>query len=164
MLKILYICTHNRCRSILSEAITNEDSQHKIMAKSAGSDPAGVIHPLSLQYLVEAGYSTADLKSQSWEEFKDFNPDFVITVCDSAAQQSCPLWFGRATQLYWELADPSILDGTEEQKRWAFNNTIDVIKKRVALLVEYADLSHAELTKKLLSVGAILTAKPSKIC
>ncbi|MDX2465088.1 MAG: arsenate reductase ArsC, partial [Porticoccus sp.] len=94
-MKILYICTHNRCRSILSEAITNHLSNGRIQAKSAGSHPAGEVHPLSIQYLREAGIATADLTSQSWNELETFAPDVVVTVCDSAAGETCPLWFGQ---------------------------------------------------------------------
>ena len=74
MLKILYICTHNRCRSILSEAITNHMGQGKIIAKSAGSQPVGEVHPLSIKYLTQARIPTAGLMSQSWDDFKNFDP------------------------------------------------------------------------------------------
>ena len=87
-MKVLYICTHNRCRSILSEAITNHVAGDVITAKSAGSQPAGEVHPLSLKYLNEAGIPTEGLQSQSWDEFEAFAPDLVITVCDSAAGES----------------------------------------------------------------------------
>ena len=112
-MKILYICTHNRCRSILSEAITNHRAAGALIARSAGSQPAGEVHPLSLKYLAEAGIPTRGLKSQSWDEFEDFAPDVVITLCDSAAGESCPLWFGKAIKLHWGLEDPSKLSGDE---------------------------------------------------
>ena len=119
-MKILYICTHNRCRSILSEAITNHFASDHIQAKSAGSQPAGEVHPLSLRYLNEAGISTEGLQSQSWDEFEDFKPDVVITVCDSAAGEACPVWFGQSIKMHWGLADPSKLEGTEEEIAAAF--------------------------------------------
>src|SRR5690606_2392558 len=86
-MKILFICTHNRCRSILAEAITNLMSDGRIVAKSAGSQPAGMIHPLTLRYLHDAGVSTDGLYSKSWDELESFEPDVVITVCDDAAQE-----------------------------------------------------------------------------
>ena len=98
-MKVLYICTHNRCRSILSEAITNHFSEGKIMAKSAGSQPVGEVHPLSIKYLQEAGIATDGLRSQSWDEFEAFAPDLVVTVCDSAAGEACPLWFGKSLKV-----------------------------------------------------------------
>ncbi|MBU3004578.1 arsenate reductase ArsC [Paraglaciecola arctica] len=134
-MKILYICTHNRCRSILSEAITNHFSDGKLIAKSAGSQPAGEVHPLSIKYLQEAGIATDGLRSQSWDDFEAFDADLVVTVCDSAAGESCPLWFGKSLKVHWGLADPSKLQGTEEQLAEAFRGTIEQIKQRVQQLV-----------------------------
>lgn len=130
-MKVLFICTHNRCRSILSEAITNHVGQGKIEAQSAGSQPVGEVHPLSIKYLQEVGISTEGLISQSWNEFEDFAPDVVITVCDSAAGESCPLWFGQSVKVHWGLADPSKLTGSEEEIAQAFRTTIDEITQRV---------------------------------
>ena len=138
-MKILYICTHNRCRSILSEAITNQVAQGKaackITAKSAGSQPVGEVHPLSIKYLQEAGISTDGLCSQSWNEFEQFAPDLVVTVCDSAASETCPVWFGKSLKVHWGLVDPSKLQGTEAQIAEAFRVTIEQIKQRVEQLV-----------------------------
>ncbi len=142
MMKILYICTHNRCRSILSEAITNHWAWGRIKARSAGSQPAGEVHPLSLKYLQEAGIATRGLKSQSWDEFENFNPDVVITLCDSAAGEACPLWFGKALKLHWGLADPSRLEGGEEAVAQAFRNTMQEIRQRVEGLLVVAELDH----------------------
>ncbi|HBF07534.1 MAG TPA: low molecular weight phosphatase family protein [Gammaproteobacteria bacterium] len=151
MFRILFICTHNRCRSILSEAITQQKSQGQIQAFSAGSQPSGVVHPLSLKYLKEAGYNTEGLQSQSWDEFKDDNIDLAITVCDSAAAEPCPLWMGNTTQLHWGLADPSKIEGSEETKKEAFLNTIQIIEKRVeALLTVLKDKpTQEELAKRI---------------
>jgi arsenate reductase len=142
-MKILYICTHNRCRSILSEAITNQfangkavgSSVEKILAKSAGSQPVGEVHPLSIKYLQETGISTDGLQSQSWDDFEEFHPDLVVTVCDSAASETCPLWFGKSLKVHWGLADPSKLQGSETQIAEAFRATIEQIKQRVEQLV-----------------------------
>ncbi|WP_438864109.1 arsenate reductase ArsC [Neptunicella sp.] len=134
-MKILYICTHNRCRSILSEAITNQWGQGRIIAKSAGSQPAGEVHPLSLKYLQEAGISVDGLRSQSWDDFADFAPDIVITLCDSAAGETCPLWFGESVKVHWGLTDPSRQEGTEAELADGFNATIDEIRQRVSSLM-----------------------------
>ncbi len=136
---VLYICTHNRCRSILSEAITNHVAGDVITAKSAGSQPAGEVHPLSLKYLNEAGVLTEGLKSQSWDEFEAFAPDLVITVCDSAAGESCPVWFGKSVKVHWGLSDPSKLTGNEEDIARAFNDTIAQISARVTDLKTIAE-------------------------
>lgn len=131
MVRILYICTHNRCRSILSEAITNHLSDGRIQAFSAGSQPAGEVHPLSLKYLAEHGISTQGLQSQSWDEFEAVQPDLVITVCDSAAAEQCPVWFGGTIKLHWGLKDPSKVLGSESEVQAAFEECIDTIKQRV---------------------------------
>ena len=138
-MKVLYICTHNRCRSILSEAITNHVAGDVITAKSAGSQPAGEVHPLSLKYLNEAGIPTEGLQSQSWEEFEAVAPDLVITVCDSAAGESCPVWFGKSVKVHWGLSDPSKLTGSEEDIARAFNDTITQISARVTDLKTIAE-------------------------
>ena len=109
-LKILFICTHNRCRSILSEAITNQIAAGLIEAQSAGSHPAEQVHPLTLEYLASCGYDVSGLHSKSWQSMADsFSPDVVIMVCDQAAGESCPLWLGTVPKLHWGLADPSKL-------------------------------------------------------
>ena len=116
---------------------------------SAGSQPSGAVHPLSLKYLSEMGYDTADLTSKSWESLKDENgddfiPDVVITVCDQAAGESCPLWLGNIPKLHWGLSDPSKLDGSDEQKRQAFLATIQEINQRVEQLIDIAKRPKAE--------------------
>lgn len=132
---VLYICTHNRCRSILSEAITNHLSDGSIQAFSAGSQPAGQVHPLSLKYLEEQGIATEDLKSQSWDEFESIKPDIVITVCDSAAAEACPVWFGDTIKCHWGLKDPSKLSGPDEEIRAAFYECTELIAGRVRALI-----------------------------
>jgi arsenate reductase (thioredoxin) len=155
-MKILYICTHNRCRSILSEAITNHVAGKFITAKSAGSQPAGVVHPLSILYLKEAEISVEGLQSQSWDEFEDFRPDVVITVCDSAAAEACPVWFGNAVKVHWGLSDPSKIEGSEEEKAQGFRACIAEITERVKKLLPLAakDLTPAELKSELAKLGA----------
>ncbi len=133
--KILYICTHNRCRSILCEAISNAMGEGKLDARSAGSQPSGEVHPLSLKYLTEIGVATGTLQSQSWDDHEDFAPDLVVTVCDSAANESCPLWLGSAQKVHWGLADPSNLSGSDDEIREAFYACIAEIKKRTSALL-----------------------------
>lgn len=153
-MKILYICTHNRCRSILSEAITNHLSDGTLIAKSAGSQPCGEVHSLSLNYLNEAGISTDDLQSQSWDEFEEFAPDIVITVCDSAAKETCPVWFGNALQVHWGLNDPSKLTGRDEEKATAFRQTIQQISQRVQSLKQIASMDPSTWKEALKKQGA----------
>ncbi|CAA0080506.1 Arsenate reductase [Zhongshania aliphaticivorans] len=144
-MNILFICTHNRCRSILCEAITNDFNDPRIKAYSAGSQPAGVVHPLSLKYLAARGIATNNLRSQSWDDFADI--DIAITVCDSAAGESCPLWLGNSPKVHWGLSDPSKLEGSESELEAAFNTCIDSIQARIKALLalDIESLSKTDL-------------------
>ena len=135
-MKLLFICTHNRCRSILAEAITRQFGGPGLEARSAGSQPAGQVHPLSLKYLEEAGIETKGLVSQSWDAHESWAPDVVITVCDQAAGEQCPLWFGKALKVHWGLADPSRLEGSDEKTGEAFRRTIEELQSRITQLRE----------------------------
>ena len=130
-MKLLFICTHNRCRSILSEAITNQRAQGILTAASAGSAPVDAVHPLTLRFLQERGYDTAGLASQSWADLEAFEPDRVITVCDTAAGEACPLWMSDVEKVHWGLPDPSRVDGDDETVRAAFMAVIDRIELKV---------------------------------
>ena len=130
-MKLLFICTHNRCRSILCEAIASQRGAGFLEAASAGSTPVEAVHPLTLRYLEERGYQTTGLQSQSWEDFAAFNPDRVVTVCDSAAGEACPLWMGEVEKYHWGLPDPSRVDGDEAAIRSAFMAVIDRIEDKV---------------------------------
>ena len=130
-MKLLFICTHNRCRSILSEAITNQRARGILTAASAGSAPVDAVHPLTLRFLQERGYDTAGLASQSWADLEAFEPDRVITVCDTAAGEACPLWMSDVEKMHWGLPDPSRVDGDDETVRAAFMAVIDRIELKV---------------------------------
>ena len=153
-MKILYICTHNRCRSILSEAVTNHLASDLIDARSAGSQPVGEVHPLSIKYLAEEGIATEGLRSESWDDFEDFAPDLVVTVCDSAAGEVCPVWFGDTMKVHWGLEDPSKLTGSEEIISDAFRNTIAIISDRVKQLAEIAKTDKSNWLSALNKLGA----------
>lgn len=150
-MKLLFICTHNRCRSILSEAIANHLSQGNLTAYSAGSQPAGEVHPLSIKYLQEKNISTDELRSQSWDDFEKQKPDIVITVCDSAANESCPIWFSNGIKVHWGLNDPSKLKGNDKEIRQAFYETMNIIEKRIQKLLEIdvQSIDEKELVKAL---------------
>jgi arsenate reductase len=140
----------------LSEAITNQLANSSITAKSAGSQPAGVVHPLSLKYLAESGYSTEGLISQSWDDFESFQPDLVVTVCDSAAGEACPLYFGNSLKVHWGLSDPSKIEGDETHIRQAFLACIKEIAERVQKLESIAkqNLNTPALKMALAKAGA----------
>lgn len=153
-MKVLFICTHNRCRSILSEAITNHISGSQWQAFSAGSQPVGQVHPLSIKFLAERGFSTEGLKSESWDDFETVKPDLVVTVCDSAANESCPVWFDDTLVLHWGLTDPSKLDGSEQELRAAFFEVMDVIAARAKRLAEVdSSLTGDALKQALIAIN-----------
>ncbi|WP_189401910.1 arsenate reductase ArsC [Arenicella chitinivorans] len=153
-MRILFICTHNRCRSILAEAIANQRSGGRLLAASAGSAPQGEVHPLSLAFLAQHGLTTTGLSSQSWHEFEDFKPHAILTLCDSAAKESCPVWFGESTQVHWGIPDPSKQIEPAAQKN-AFNHTIDVLARRIQALSAFDVAENsAALKQRLLAIAA----------
>ena len=154
-MKLLFVCTHNRCRSILAEAVTNGAHNPGIQAISAGSQPAGLVHPLTLHYLQQRGYATAGLASKSWDTPSAAEADFVITVCDSAAGESCPLWLGKVPKIHWGLADPSANTDDPRITEEAFNSTIDTLQLRIqrlaASLADHPDPAGIQLTLEALA-------------
>ena len=130
-MKLLFICTHNRCRSTLCEAIANQRGKGVLIAASAGSAPVESVHPLTLRYLSERGYDTAGLRSQSWHDLDGFHPNRVITVCDNAAGEVCPLWMKGTPKHHWGLIDPSRVEGDASSIHEAFMAVIDQIEARV---------------------------------
>ncbi|MGN0920702.1 MAG: arsenate reductase ArsC [Cellvibrio sp.] len=110
------------------------------------------MHPLTLRYLKQAGIATDHLQSQSWDEFKTFSPDVVITLCDSAAGETCPVWFDDAIKLHWGLDDPSKLSGSDADIEAAFLNTMGLIRQRVELLVAVARTDRAKWAQQLNSI------------
>ena len=147
-MKILFICTHNACRSVLGEVISRELSQGKIISASAGSNPRGVVHPLTLQYLAKHGYPTDNLTSQSWDDFENLNPDVVITACDNAAGEACPVWFGDTLKVHWGLPDPTKnAENNNENVAQAFADVISTLEKRINKLLEapYQEMDDKQL-------------------
>jgi arsenate reductase len=130
-MKLLFICTHNRCRSILCEAIASQRGRGLLQAASAGSAPVTSVHPLTLYYLRERGYETSGLTSDSWNDLEAFEPDRVVTVCDGAAGEACPIWMGNVERWHWGLPDPSRVEGDEAVIRGAFLSVIDRIEGKV---------------------------------
>ncbi len=130
-MNLLYVCTHNRCRSILCEALTNALADPDYRAASAGSAPSGEVHPKSLEHLQARGIGVSTLNSKSWHDLGDFTPDVVITVCDSANGEACPLWLSDTLRIHWGLSDPSKCDGSEQQIDAAFNQCIAIIQHRL---------------------------------
>lgn len=133
---VLFLCTGNSARSILAEACLDQVGRERFRAFSAGSMPTGRINPYALDLLARNGMSTEGYRSKSWEEFaKPGAPhmDIIITVCDQAAGEVCPIWPGRPMTAHWGVPDPAAVEG-EEAKRAAFLTAYTVLSKRINLL------------------------------
>ena len=139
-LNVLFLCTHNSARSILAEALLNDMGKDEFKAYSAGSSPREnqQPNPLGLQVLQKAGISIEGLRSKSWDEFASPDApqmDLIITVCDNAAGEVCPIWPGHPATAHWGYADPSEGDASDESKLEAFRQTMHLIRRRLELLV-----------------------------
>jgi len=154
-MKLLFICTHNRCRSILGEAIARSVGSESLTAASAGSSPQGEVHPMTIKYLQEKGISTDELSSQSWHDFEGFEPDVVLTMCDNAAKETCPVWFEDSLQVNWALEDPSKNGDDERLQKDAFYKTMDIIERRIKAVLELQthDLSRAQLKQEFATIA-----------
>src|SRR5450432_490338 len=154
----LFLCTGNSARSILAEAIMNQKGRPNFTAYSAGSHPAGKVRLEALRQLKAAHLPTVGLRSKSWDEFaKPDAPklDFVITVCDNAANEVCPMWPGQPMTAHWGLPDPAAVEGTDEQKRKAFLTTFVSLSNRINIFVNLPmdKLDRMSLQKKMDEIG-----------
>ncbi|HEY6455483.1 MAG TPA: arsenate reductase ArsC [Steroidobacteraceae bacterium] len=135
---VLFLCTGNSARSILAEAILNDQGKGRFEAFSAGSHPKGAIHPLALVLLERMGIATEGLRSKAWEEFAERGApqlDFIFTVCDSAAGEVCPIWPGKPLTAHWGLPDPAAIEGTDLEKANAFRETFRILRRRIELFM-----------------------------
>ena len=156
-MRILFMCTANSCRSILSEALFNHLAPAGFVAVSAGSFPKGQVLPRSLTTLKQAGIAIDGLHSKGNDAFQDNPPDIVITVCDKAAGETCPVYFGPALKTHWGLEDPSEVNGDEAAINAAFHATLARIELRCQAFLElpFARLSREQLQRELDRIGAL---------
>jgi protein-tyrosine-phosphatase len=155
---VLFLCTGNSARSILSEALLNRRGQGQFRAFSAGSHPAGRVNPFALELLQRLGYVTDGLRSKSWDEFAAPGApelDFVFTVCDNAAGEVCPMWPGQPITAHWGVPDPAAVEGTEEQKRKAFDEAFLILDRRISLFLSLPirSLERLVLQERLSEIG-----------
>jgi arsenate reductase len=155
---VLFICTHNSARSILAEALMNKAGNPAFVAHSAGSQPRGQVHPMTLSTLAKLYLPTEGYRSKSWGEFAraDAPPmDFVFTVCDNAAGEVCPVWPGQPMTAHWGVPDPSAAAGSEEQRAQAFLNVATQLKRRIDLMLALpmASLDRLALQREVRDIG-----------
>jgi len=134
---ILFLCTHNSARSVLGEALASTHPSGKFVGYSAGSTPGTSINPIARELALEMGYEESKLRSKSWDEYglpEAPQMDFIITVCDNAAGEVCPVWPGKPATVHWGFPDPSQVKGNDLEKKSAFISVMNGLKKRIDLL------------------------------
>lgn len=135
---VLFLCTGNSARSIMAEAILNGTGHPNFLAHSAGSHPSGIVRPEALKQIEIAKLPTAGFRSKSWEEFARPDApklDFVFTVCDSAANEVCPVWPGQPMTAHWGIPDPAAVKGTSEEIQRAFRDAFFLLQRRINLFL-----------------------------
>ena len=150
---VLFLCTGNSARSIMAEAILNGKGKPFFTAYSAGSHPSGVVRPEALKLIEMAHLPTRDLRSKSWEEFSGPTAphmNFVFTVCDNAARETCPVWPGQPMTAHWGIPDPALAKGTPEQVEHAFRHAYLLLERRLSL---FLSLPLASLDKLAIQKG-----------
>jgi len=155
---VLFLCTGNSARSIMAEAILNRAGQGNFRAFSAGSHPKGRIHDYALDLLRKLHYDVSGLRSKSWKEFsrpEAAKLDFVFTVCDNAAKETCPLWPGQPMTAHWGVPDPVEATGTEAERRFAFADTLRMLTNRINIFVSLPleSLDQLALQRQIDAIG-----------
>jgi arsenate reductase (thioredoxin) len=155
---VLFLCTGNSARSVLAEAYLNSAGKGRFKAHSAGSHPAGRVNPFALELLDKKRIDTTGLRSKSWDEFAAAQApklDFVFTVCDNAAGETCPLWPGQPIKAHWGVADPAAAGGSDTDKRRAFLQAFTELCARIDLLLglPLEKLDRQALSARLRDIG-----------
>lgn len=158
MFNVLFLCTGNSARSIMAEAIIGREGLGKFRGFSAGSHPRGEIHPFASDLLKRLNYDLTQFRSKSWDEFAGPDApqmDFVFTVCDQAAAETCPMWPGQPMSAHWGLPDPVLAEGNEIERRLAFSEAYRMLRNRISIFVNLPmdSLNRMALQKNLDEIG-----------
>jgi arsenate reductase len=156
---VLFLCTGNSARSIFAEVILNRKGRPNFTAYSAGAHPSGSVHPQTLRYLQFAGLPIAGLRSKSWDEFAAPGApkmDFVFTLCDKAARETCPTWRGHPSTGHWSIPDPTAATGTPEEIQHAFVHAFSMIERRISLFLAlpFGKLDEIAIRREARHIGA----------
>jgi len=159
-LNVLFVCTANSARSVLAEALMNHWGRGKFVGYSAGSKPRGEVHPIALELLRQMKMPMQGLRSKSWDEFaRPGSPefDFIFTVCDNAANESCPAYPGQAMRAHWGVADPALEKGAETEQWLAFRETFRELENRIKVFTSLPirSLDRARLQERLREIGTL---------
>ncbi len=157
---VLFLCTGNSARSILAEALLNDMGKGHFRAFSAGSHPAGKVNPFAIALLAEKDLPVNDLRSKNWDEFAQPGAtqiDFIITVCDNAAGEACPIWPGKPMTAHWGIEDPAAVEGSDADKRAAFAKAFMLLRQRIDLFINLplAKLDALALKQQLSEIGKL---------
>ncbi len=156
MKHVLFLCTGNSCRSIMAEGLLNHMGAGKFKAYSAGSKPSGFVHPASLATLKAHGMNAEGYRSKSWDELDGQTFDIVITVCDNAAGEVCPVFFSAPLKAHWGVPDPAHAQGSDGEKQAVFNAVFDQLRTRIRALVALPEhLDKAVLAQTLNDIGKL---------
>lgn len=160
---VLFLCTGNSARSIMAEAMLNTLGANRFHAYSAGSHPGGTVNPFAIEQIKETGYSLDNLRSKSWDEYASPDApkmDFIITVCDNAAGEVCPIWPGHPVSAHWGFEDPAAATGSDEEKRAVFSKVAKQIYTRISLLnnLPIAKLEKTAIKHEMDAIGATANA------
>jgi arsenate reductase len=163
---VLFLCTGNSARSIMAEVILNRAGQGNFRGFSAGSQPKGQVHPYALDLLHKLHFDVSGLRSKSWSEF--IGPgapklDFVFTVCDNAAKETCPVWPGQPMTAHWGVPDPATATGNEAEIRLAFADALRMLSNRINIFVSLPirSLDQLSLQRQLDAIGKTKDGKPA---
>lgn len=164
---LLFLCTGNSARSIIAEAILNRVGEGQFRAFSAGSMPKGQVHPQAIKLLDSLGYDTSGLRSKSWDEFSGTDApefDFIITVCDNAASETCPVWPGHPVTAHWGLPDPAAIEGSVSDITLGFAATYHMMKSRIDVFISLPihSLSRMAAKHELNKIGQQAEGTPQK--
>ena len=161
---VLFLCTGNSARSIIAEAILSREGIGRFKSFSAGSQPAGQVNPYAIDLLESLNFDTSKFRSKNWDEFAEKNApkmDFVFTVCDSAAAESCPVWPGQPMTAHWGVPDPAAVEGSDAEIRFAFADTFRMLNSRISIFLNLplASIDSLSIQRELDKIGK---AKPAK--
>jgi len=158
IMNVLFLCTGNSARSIMAETILNSLGAKRFRAYSAGSHPAGSVNPIAIGWLKKNRFDTDSLRRKSWDEFAAPGApvmDFVLTVCDNAAGEVCPVWPGQPISAHWGVEDPVSVQGTSEEKEKAFSNVFMILNRRISIFISlpFASLDRISLNREVKDIG-----------